>query len=74
MGYHWGIALIKCYECDRVSFPDDLFGNGIDAGGGQTVGITTSGAAYAWGENGYGQLGDGTITDRTTPVLVSPHP
>ena len=43
----------------------------ISAGGWHTVGITTSGAAYAWGRNNYGQLGDGTTTDRTTPTLVS---
>jgi alpha-tubulin suppressor-like RCC1 family protein len=37
-----------------------------------TVGITTSGDAYAWGFNGDGgQLGDGTTTNRSTPVLVS---
>jgi alpha-tubulin suppressor-like RCC1 family protein len=35
------------------------------------VGITTTGEAYAWGFNDYGQLGDGTVTTRTTPVLVS---
>jgi len=46
----------------------------ISAGLFHTVGITTSGAAYAWGYNGYGGLGDGTTTDRTTPVLVSPRP
>ena len=38
------------------------------------MGLTTSGAAYAWGLNDEGQLGDGTTTDRTTPVLVSPRP
>jgi alpha-tubulin suppressor-like RCC1 family protein len=47
----------------------------ISAGGYHTVGITTtSGAAYAWGYNGYGELGDGTTTDRLTPVLVNPRP
>ena len=43
----------------------------ISAGVYHTVGLTTSGAAYAWGNNNSGQLGDGTTTDRTTPVLVS---
>jgi alpha-tubulin suppressor-like RCC1 family protein len=38
---------------------------------GRTMGITTSGDAYGWGNNDEGQLGDGTTTDRTTPVLVS---
>jgi hypothetical protein len=33
--------------------------------------VTTTGALYAWGYNGYGQLGDGTTTNRTAPVLIS---
>ena len=32
---------------------------------------TPSGAAYAWGANGNGQLGNGTIADSNTPVPVS---
>lgn len=42
----------------------------ISAGSGFTVGITTAGDTYAWGSNNYGQLGDGTTTNRATPVAV----
>lgn len=33
--------------------------------------LTTSGAAYCWGYNGYGQNGDGTTTQRNSPVAVN---
>lgn len=35
-----------------------------------TCGITTSGAAYCWGANTFGQLGNGTITDAEFPAPV----
>ena len=35
------------------------------------VAIASDGNAYAWGENDEGQLGDGTTTARTSPVLVA---
>jgi alpha-tubulin suppressor-like RCC1 family protein len=34
-------------------------------------GLATNGAAYCWGLNGSGTLGDGTTTSRPTPVAVA---
>jgi alpha-tubulin suppressor-like RCC1 family protein len=43
----------------------------VTAGGGHTCALTGSGAVKCWGENDYGQLGDGSNTDRSLPVPVS---
>lgn len=43
---------------------------GVVAGGSHTCARTSTGAAYCWGSNSDGQLGDGSFTDRTTPVAV----
>src|SRR2546425_5098064 len=43
----------------------------MSAGGAGTCGVTAGGAAYCWGSNFSGQLGDGTTTDRSSPVLVT---
>jgi len=43
----------------------------VTAGGGHTCALTTAGAVKCWGENDYGQLGDGTKANRTVPAPVS---
>src|SRR5690349_2861415 len=54
-----------------VPFAVTLTFTAVSAGTLYTCGVTTAGAAYCWGFNGAGQLGDGTTTDRTSPGLVA---
>ena len=42
----------------------------ISAGGSHTAAVRTSGSAWAWGFNPVGQLGDNTVTTRSSPVSV----
>lgn len=43
----------------------------LTAGAKHTCGLVASGAAYCWGRNTGGWLGDGTLEDRATPVAVA---
>jgi uncharacterized repeat protein (TIGR02543 family) len=43
----------------------------VVAGQYHTFAVTTTGRVYAWGRNDYGQLGDDTKTNRSTPTLIS---
>ena len=43
----------------------------VAAGGSHSLALKSDGKVWAWGGNGFGQLGDGTNTAHTTPAHVS---
>jgi uncharacterized repeat protein (TIGR02543 family) len=43
----------------------------VKAGSSHSIAVTTSGRVYSWGRNTYGQLGNGTYIQQTTPTLIS---
>jgi alpha-tubulin suppressor-like RCC1 family protein len=43
----------------------------VAAGFSHGLGVISDGTVRAWGDNTYGQLGDGTQTERSTPVQVT---
>ncbi len=43
----------------------------VSAGYKFACGVTTSGAAYCWGSNVFGQLGNGSTTNSLTRVAIS---
>lgn len=42
----------------------------LAAGGAHTLAVKSDGTLWAWGSNRFGQIGDGTATDRLTPVQI----
>lgn len=53
-----------------VSMPTGVIFTDVSGGRGHSLALGASGDAYGWGQNSVGQLGDGTRTDRLTPVAV----
>ena len=58
----------------RSSGPTRVVGDqqwtSVSAGGWSSCGTTGTGTAYCWGDNAFGQIGDGTITNRNRPTPV----
>jgi alpha-tubulin suppressor-like RCC1 family protein len=54
-----------------VPVSGDLTFATLSIGFNHVCGVTTSSAAYCWGKNEHGQLGNGTTQASATPVAVS---
>ena len=55
-----------------VSLPSGVTSlSNLTGGENHTCGIGSDNQAYCWGFNNFGQIGDGTIIDKTTPTQVS---
>jgi alpha-tubulin suppressor-like RCC1 family protein/uncharacterized membrane protein len=61
--------LVPTVVAGGLTFAAVSAGNGPNTA--HTCGVTTSGAAYCWGYNGDGRLGDNTTTERLVPTLVA---
>lgn len=48
--------------------PSGVTVKAVAAGGNHTIALKSDGTVWAWGDNTYGQLGDGTTNQSTTPV------
>jgi hypothetical protein len=61
-----------CAEGNSTPTPTQVPGSwsSLTAGGAHSCGVKTDGTAWCWGDNVFGQLGDGTTTDRWTPAQV----
>ena len=74
-GYNYYGQIGVGSDTTRLHSPTPVAGNeeftAISAGTYHTCGLTPGGAALCWGENFYGQLGDGTEEQRLSPTEVA---
>ncbi|HXI98501.1 MAG TPA: hypothetical protein VNG73_06120, partial [Gemmatimonadaceae bacterium] len=54
-----------------ISLGSVSVGNSLDRVDQHSCGLTRGGRVYCWGYNGFGEIGDGTKTNRLAPVQAS---
>jgi alpha-tubulin suppressor-like RCC1 family protein len=73
MCWGWGSEALGQYEFDDSTpgvVVGDLVFQSVTVGFSHACGLVKGGDVYCWGNNRYGQLGDGSTTTRITPGLV----
>ncbi|MDR1564769.1 MAG: hypothetical protein LBS74_07415 [Oscillospiraceae bacterium] len=67
-----GLSLAQSVQLNAHA-ADEAFQTNPMVSGGQyhTIALMEDGTVWAWGQNDFGQLGDGTTTNRLSPVQVS---
>jgi alpha-tubulin suppressor-like RCC1 family protein len=66
-----GDACVFSCSTRPVGVAGGLTFRSVLAGFTHSCGVTTTGQGYCWGDNTFGQVGDGTITERHEPVPVA---
>ncbi len=73
-GYHTCALLasgtLRCWGDSTIDVSGITTATAVAAGSNDTCVVLESGAVQCWGWNAYGQLGDGTRTDRWVPATV----
>ena len=55
----------------RVHLPSGTTATFVASGSEHSLALTSTGRVLAWGDNDFGQLGDGTTLERDTPVRIT---
>jgi alpha-tubulin suppressor-like RCC1 family protein len=64
-------SAVECFTTPSISQTANQYsGGGQGVGDGHSLAITATGEVVAWGNNQFGQLGDRTVTNRSSPVQV----
>jgi len=66
-----GLVPIQVVGVGGSGFLTNIAGISASGTNSHSLAVSTTGVVYAWGLNNNGQLGDGTTTQRTAPVVVS---
>lgn len=70
VGYCGGILGCRS-DCTGADYGACVGWTQVSAGGQHSCAVAQDGGLWCWGQNGYGQLGDGTTTPRNVPTRVS---
>src|SRR5258706_9238273 len=67
----FAVLAISAGACGDSTAPNPTIEPMITAGGAHTCSLSKSGTVSCWGNNDFGQLGDGSTTGSASPVLVA---